>query len=251
MEWLGKKLGYTKMEDWYDIDVASFHTHHGGTLLAKYANSPPTAVMGIFQDHKWERFLFNTPNHFYNSPQNQRTYMEWLGERLGFVTMEDWYKIDTYAFLKNNGRMLLSFFNNSPSKVVVQTLNEHKWEMFKFTTPEGHWKDEKNQREYLEWLGRELGYSKMEDWYKISAGLIQNNKGGSLLASYQNSPSKCVMEIFKEHKVFNSPPPPLFLGWLLIPCFIFLNFSGTLSNFPLCPTIIGKIKKIRENTQNG
>lgn len=210
MEWLGKELGYSKMEDWYDIDMNSFQTHHGRSLLSKYANSPPTAVMEIFQDHKWERFLFNTPNHFYNVPQNQRAYMEWLGERLGTKKMEDWYNIDTYVFLKNNGRILLSLFNNSPSKVVVQTFNEHKWELFKFTTPEGHWKSPQNRRAYMDWLGKEFGYTKMEDWYKISARMIQNNNGGSLLAEYYGSPSKCVMSVYNEHKwytfMFTSVP---------------------------------------------
>jgi hypothetical protein len=114
MEWLGKELGYSKMENWYDIDIYSFQTHHGITLLAKYANSPPAAVMGIFTDHKWERFLFNTPNHFYHSPQNQLGYMEWLGERLGFqkIGTSPLYIIPTISMQKVEFKMKSMFCAN-------------------------------------------------------------------------------------------------------------------------------------------
>ena len=31
----------------------------------------------------------------------------------------------------------------------------------------GWWNVYENQKEYIEWLGKELGYTTMEDWYKI------------------------------------------------------------------------------------
>ena len=38
----------------------------------------------------------------------------------------------------------------------------------KKSVPSGFWKDEKNHKKYLLWLGKKLGYTNMEDWYNIN-----------------------------------------------------------------------------------
>lgn len=34
--------------------------------------------------------------------------------------------------------------------------------------PKHFWKEVTNQREFFDWLGKEMGYKNMEDWYNIS-----------------------------------------------------------------------------------
>lgn len=75
--------------------------------------------------------------------------MVWLGKRLGFNEMCDWYNIRCDHFYNNKGRSLLMQFGSSPSKVVtnvsfyvtvflrtifhyILVFNEHMWEHFRF-----------------------------------------------------------------------------------------------------------------------
>ena len=45
------------------------------------------------------------------------------------------------------------------------------------------WENRDNQREFLDNLGEQLGFKKMENWYNITVKQIIENKGGSLLVS--------------------------------------------------------------------
>lgn len=91
--------------------------------------------------------------------------MEWLGKHLKFTRMEDWYNVTSTDFIKNGGKTLLNRSNGSPPKVVISAFPDHKWLTWKFgTVPMRFWDDKNNQKQYLEWLGVQLGFSSMEDW---------------------------------------------------------------------------------------
>ena len=47
----------------------------------------------------------------------------------------------------------------------------------------------------MDWLGKELGYTKMEDWYKINAKVIIDNYGCGLIHCYGGSPIKLITKI--------------------------------------------------------
>jgi hypothetical protein len=44
---------------------------------------------------------------------------------------------------------------------------EHKWLPWKFQKS-NYWDTLKNQKQFMDWAGNELGIKKMEDWYKIN-----------------------------------------------------------------------------------
>lgn len=49
MTWLGKKLNFKEMNDWYHVSAADIREHGGSRLLnAYYEGSPPKAVMGLY-----------------------------------------------------------------------------------------------------------------------------------------------------------------------------------------------------------
>lgn len=58
MEWLGVKLGYKKMEDWYNISVHDFRANSGAGILDNYSNSPSKIVTELFSTHNWKQWLF-------------------------------------------------------------------------------------------------------------------------------------------------------------------------------------------------
>ena len=53
---------------------------------------------------------------------------------------------------------------------------------------------------FFNWLGKQLGYKEMTDWYNVTKEDIQKHGGAGLLASnYGDSPSKALKGVYPEH----------------------------------------------------
>ncbi len=64
-------------------------------------------------------------------------------------------------------------YNNSPSLLISTVYSEYKWLPWRFShVPKGYWEDMKNQRNFMDWVGKQLNYNDMEDWYKVTAEVI-------------------------------------------------------------------------------
>jgi hypothetical protein len=203
MEWLGKELGYTTMEHWYKINQRYIHKNYGRTLSKYYNSSPIKLVTSMYPNYNWLIWKFEVvPNGYWKNKKFQKEYMEWLGRKLGYTAMEDWYKINNKDICKNYGRTLSKYYNSSPIKLVTSMYPNHNWLIWKFeVVPNGYWKNKKFQKEYMEWLGKELGYTTMEHWYKINQRYILKNYGAGLLNTYyNNSPIKLLTSIYPNYE---------------------------------------------------
>ncbi len=50
---------------------------------------------------------------------------------------------------------------------------EYEWLPWRFSqVTKGFWNDMKNQRNFMDWAGNQLNYKIREDWYKVSAKVI-------------------------------------------------------------------------------
>ena len=129
------------------------------------------------------------PNGHWKNKDNHKIYCEYLFKKLGYTTMEDWYKTIRKDIRKNGGGGLLECcYNGSVTQLLKAVYPDYKWFIFKFKScPNGHWNLYEHQKEYIEWLGEELGYTTMEDWYKITVNIIHSNYGGALINNqYKN-----------------------------------------------------------------
>src|SRR4051812_24879003 len=55
----------------------------------------------------------------------------------------------------------------------------------------GLWMKQENQRQFFDWLGNQLGYKEMDDWYKVTQEDIHKHGGSGLLHNYyHNSPAQ-------------------------------------------------------------
>ena len=121
------------------------------------------------------------PNGYWQNKKNQKEYMEWLGKELGYTTIEDWYKVSANDFKRNRGGTILKQYNSSPIKVLSSVYPHYEWFWWKFkSVSRNKWNDITNIREYMDWLGNMLGYTIIEDWYKINQKDIHNNYGATL-----------------------------------------------------------------------
>ena len=62
--------------------------------------------------------------------------------------------------------------------------------------PNGYWKDRAHRTTYLDWLGRQLGIQKTEDWYNVTGADFFNHHGGGLL---NNEFKGCVQSILCDY----------------------------------------------------
>jgi hypothetical protein len=76
--------------------------------------------------------------------------------------------------------------------------------------PGGYWDDRKNHKKFMDWLGKQLGFKTMDDWYYLDIDTIRNYGGRSILDKCNNSPSQLVQSVYPHHsfkpwKFHNSP----------------------------------------------
>jgi hypothetical protein len=204
---LGKHLGYTKMEDWYKITQQQIIDYHGGGLLYIYNGSPQQFVKEMFPHYEWKvyKFIQVHKEHWYEI-KNRKEYANDLGKHLGYTNMEHWYDI-TYEKIYDyhGGGLLVSYYNGSPQQFVKEMFPHYEWKVYKFIqVHNGHWDEIKNRKEYANDLGKHLGYTKMEDWYKITQQQIIDYHGRGLLYIYNNSPQQFVKAMFPDYPWINS-----------------------------------------------
>ena len=95
--WLADRLGFRSVADFYRLELsACFRSkkHRGRGLIRYWHESALEALEDCFPEYDWKPWLFRMiPLEFWDSPVNRRSYLDWLGDALGFRRPEDWYRI--------------------------------------------------------------------------------------------------------------------------------------------------------------
>jgi hypothetical protein len=146
--------------------------------------------MSYLPDYDWKEWMFDkTPKGFWHKKKNRRRYMTWLGERLGFKSIADWYSVTFDDFRANYGTQFLKLYNQSPVAAVMDCFPKHAWNEWMFPrVPVGFWDKLANRKRYLRWLGKKLGFKRPQDWHRVRWEDFMANCGGGLLAEYRSCP---------------------------------------------------------------
>ena len=130
--WLGKKLGYTKREDWYNISKEKIKENELSGLLTYNEGGHIKLIMSVFNDYTWLEWKFRVvPHNFWDNKENHKRYIIWLGKELGYTKIEHWYKISWYDFMMNYGCSICKKY--SPYyQIIIDTFPEYEWEIGKF-----------------------------------------------------------------------------------------------------------------------
>lgn len=176
-DWLGKKLGIQELDDWYNIPPEQVDKNGGKGLMVNYFNSSLwTALKSVYPEHDWLMWKFHkVPKGYWEDTANQRKFFDWLGKKLGYTHLDDWYNITKDQIDKHGGAGLLAqCYNNSPWGALEAVYPEHEWQPWRYQkAPREYWKDEANFKKMFEWLERQLNIQSPEDWYRISLDQIQ------------------------------------------------------------------------------
>jgi hypothetical protein len=204
LHWLGKRLRYRRIEDWYDLTRRRLIDNYGGGLLATvYRHSPLRALQDLRPKYAWKPWLMaSTPQGYWLKHSNRQAYMRWLGEQIGIRRNADWYKLTQEHFHRHQGGGLLGVhYRNSPIDAVRDFKPNVDWKPWLFVAvPQGFWQKRDNRRAYMAWLGKKLGYRKPEDWYRVTRRDFYNHGGGALLHTIPgHSPLAALREYLPDH----------------------------------------------------
>lgn len=74
--------------------------------------------------------------------------------------------------------------------MLSQAFPQHHWLEWRFaSTPRSFWRDQKNIRTYMDWLGVMLNVKAMDEWYAIRPMQLKQYGGASLLVMYTTMPT--------------------------------------------------------------
>jgi hypothetical protein len=200
---LGRKLEYKTLDDFYHIGADNMKKFGGAALLENYyKNSFIQALQDIYPQHKW--LAWNVEQSvkmgFWDDKDNQKDFLNHLGTQLGFKTLNDWYNITAKKISKNRGaRLLMRYGNHSPSKLLMSVYPSHAWGQGRFNTARRYWKNKDNYRDFLDNLGKQLGFKRMDDWIHITMKQIVENGGSTILLRHGRSPFKLLKSVYSKH----------------------------------------------------
>jgi hypothetical protein len=81
------------------------------------------------------------PRRFWEDRHNHRNYLLWLGRRLGFRKMRDWYRITSRDIGRNHGHTPLQYYWLSYIAGIQECFWQYEWEEWLFArVPVGFWK---------------------------------------------------------------------------------------------------------------
>ena len=132
---LMKHLGFKTLDDFYRISPKDISHYGGRALLEKQFDGSLFATLNsAYLHHEWLAWKMeqNVPRGFWNSKENQKHFMDWLGNELGVKDMNHWYSVITTEIRENGGGSLMSKFGDLPSKLLQSIYTEHPWQLRKF-----------------------------------------------------------------------------------------------------------------------
>eukprot|EP01122_Echinamoeba_exundans_P013866 TRINITY_DN6123_c0_g1_i2.p1 TRINITY_DN6123_c0_g1~~TRINITY_DN6123_c0_g1_i2.p1 ORF type:complete len:408 (-),score=47.96 TRINITY_DN6123_c0_g1_i2:418-1641(-) len=200
LEWIQKQEGMKSLEDWYSIKIGQLETKYSmRPVLERYSRSLSRALSSLYPDHSWEEWRFNrkTPRGFWNDVKNQRRFLQSVGKKIGVVSMEDWYRVELKSVAAQS---LPSFFGAQYSWSLPAALKaafpEHEFLDWKFEKlPVNYWDSSQNQQRYIQWLGKELGIQRLEQWYSVPSYVALE----SFTEPFGRSLPRALMSLYPHH----------------------------------------------------
>ncbi len=105
---------------------------------------------------------------YWRDKQHQERYLRWLEQQLQVQNIEDWYRVKVSDVRRVGGGSLLACYGGSLLRVLQALYPHHHWHPWLFTAvAPGFWNSKTHQKEFLDWLSKELDIEQPSDWYQV------------------------------------------------------------------------------------
>jgi hypothetical protein len=90
-------------------------------------------VTAVYPDHPWKQWKFSEklPRNFWINTDNQRAFLDYVAEKLGIRTHDEWYYISKSALEEIGGETVLKSYGGLAS-LLIACYPEYRWEMEMF-----------------------------------------------------------------------------------------------------------------------
>lgn len=140
------------------------------------------------------------PPRFWQHEEHRRDYLLWLAHKLRLRRMEQWYSVTGKSFTRNHGATVLDYYRGSPCEMLRSLFPQYEWCEWRFSrVPHEFWDSLENQWRFLEWLGREMGVRRLEDWYRVTIKDVARHGGDRLLSRYGYCLLPIMSSLYPEH----------------------------------------------------
>jgi hypothetical protein len=137
----------------------------------------------VFPEYTWHPWLFTmTPKETWMSVRNRRNYFDWLADKLGMETIEEFYQLKWESVEATGGAgMVNTYYNGVLSDAILDSYPECSLVTWMFERiPMGFWKDHNNITKYMDWVREKLNITEREEWARVTASQF-DKLGGSWL----------------------------------------------------------------------
>jgi hypothetical protein len=139
------------------------------------------ALADAYPEHKFHPWCFTyVPHSYWNSLQNQRNFLDWVGKQLNIQHMKDWYSVSVEQIGKFRGERLMAVHGDSLSATLRAVYSEHEWQEWLFESRvsklEFFKSSLENQRRYVKWLEEMLQIQSLEAWYYVEQATIYSGR---------------------------------------------------------------------------
>lgn len=111
-------------EPWYgvtpDMVDRALESKQSGLsiVLRNFDGSIVTALLRLYPDYSWEPWRFQVggvPSGYWKTKENRRRFFDWLANKLGFKSKEDFYKVNELAQLQKVSQLTLTLQRKAES----------------------------------------------------------------------------------------------------------------------------------------
>ena len=199
MAWLAKVLNFREKKDWFKVTAKDFQNNYGGSVQAYYPSILDVLEV-CYPDMEWLPWLFDVaPNGCWSKKSNHRKFLDFVAREENFSKPEDWYSATRALFVKYKGASLLKEYETI-FDCISANYPEYNLRFWLMKKSRGNWSEKENQREYMEWLGEKLCFTKPSDWYHAIEMDFINNHGVTLIGQdYHRGVANCIMSVFDDH----------------------------------------------------
>jgi hypothetical protein len=159
-----------------------------------------SALQATYPEQAWDDILHvSKPRNYWSDLTNQRKFFDELAASLHIHNPTDWNNVTTTTVESHGGTFLNAYYNGSLQKGTsfffiflssYSALNAVYPELnikLKPRKPSGYWKDQGNQREFLESLASKLGIQHIEAWNNVTTETVRKNGGKFIVRHYGGS----------------------------------------------------------------
>src|SRR5690606_10752133 len=115
-------------------NVSSLYIRKKISFMSYYDNSVYEMLKKVYPEHEWDPLRFGkVPQGYWHNLDNQRKFLDRIGEELGVKELDDWYKVDSEE-VRRRATFIRDYYSNSVFEALKKLHPEHQWDPTRFYT---------------------------------------------------------------------------------------------------------------------